>query len=90
MIQYCLLDPKAPPPSRATDQSAGIDLFQPETVVLLPGEKGTIDLGLKLKIPDNIGGILLLRSWAAKRYRVHLHTGVIGTALACLCALALF
>ncbi len=78
MIEFQLVHPKATAPSRGTPASPGIDLFLPETVDLLPTERATIDLGIRVKLPPGVVGLLLLRAWVARRHKLRLHCGVIG------------
>ena len=78
MIEFCLSDPQTLPPRRATSQSAGVDLFMPESVTILPTEKCAIDLGIVVKLPIGTVGLLTLRSSAAKAHRIDCHLGVIG------------
>lgn len=59
----------APDPSRAHDTDAGLDLYVPEGqgCLVRPGAVYTIDLGIRLAIPDGYYGQLVLRSSAGKK-----------------------
>ena len=84
MIQYALTDPKGKPPARGTPTSAGIDIFMPESVELLPREKGTVDLGVASQLPPDVCGLLVLRSWAAQAHNLRIHFGLIGKLTTCM------
>lgn len=58
-----------PDPVRAHDTDAGLDLSVPEgqSCLVRPGAVYTIDLGLRLAIPDGYYGQLTLRSSAGKK-----------------------
>lgn len=55
-------------PARAHDTDAGLDLYVPEggDIQVFPGAVHTIDLGVKIAIPDGYYGQLALRSSAGK------------------------
>lgn len=56
-------------PARAHDTDAGLDLYVPEGqgVLVRPGAVYTIDLGIRVAIPDGYYGQLTLRSSAGKK-----------------------
>lgn len=56
-------------PTRAHDADAGLDLYTPEGqgVLVRPGAAYTIDLGIRVAIPDGYYGQLTLRSSAGKK-----------------------
>lgn len=56
-------------PTRAHDTDAGLDLYVPEgqTCLARPGAVYTIDLGIRVAIPDGYYGQLTLRSSAGER-----------------------
>lgn len=56
-------------PSRAHDTDAGLDLYVPEGqgCLVRPGAVYTIDLGIRVAIPDGYYGQLVLRSSAGKK-----------------------
>lgn len=56
-------------PARAHDTDAGLDLYVPEGqgVLVRPGAVYTIDLGVRVAIPDGYYGQLTLRSSAGKK-----------------------
>ena len=57
-----------PDPSRAHDTDAGLDLYVPEGqgVLVRPGAVYTVDLGVRVAIPEGYYGQLTLRSSAGK------------------------
>ena len=62
-IRVKLITEDATPPKRATDGSAGLDLYLSEDVVLLPGEPPKlVGTGVCVEIPTGYVGILALRS----------------------------
>lgn len=56
-------------PTRAHDTDAGLDLYVPEgqTCLVRRGAVYTIDLGIRVAIPDGYYGQLTLRSYAGKK-----------------------
>lgn len=64
-----LLNDKAQIPTRATDQSAGYDLYaaNEEPITIGPGENGTIPLGFATEMPVNMYGAIYARSGLASR-----------------------
>ena len=58
-----------PDPARAHDTDAGLDLYIPEGqgCLVRPGAVHTIDLGVRVAIPDGYYGQLFLRSSAGKK-----------------------
>jgi dUTP pyrophosphatase len=86
MIYFSLSDPKGTPPAKATEQSAGWDLYQQETVVIHTGEKLVLDLGVALILPEGVAGLLLPRSWVAESHKLAVHPGVVGKQGRCACA----
>lgn len=58
-----------PDPARAHDTDAGLDLYTPEGqgCLVRPGAVYTIDLGIRVAIPDSYYGQLTLRSSAGKK-----------------------
>ena len=59
-----LLNDKAQIPTRATDQSAGYDLYAANTapIIIGPGETVSIPLGFSTEIPINMYGAIYARS----------------------------
>lgn len=71
-----------PTPSRAHDTDAGLDLYVPEGqgCLVRAGAVYTIDLGVRLAIPDGYYGQLVLRSSAGKKGLTLPHgTGIIDS-----------
>lgn len=59
-IQLCFPDSKAP--KRATEGSAGYDVFADESITLYPGTKYKMPLGFMMEGPERHGALLLPRS----------------------------
>ena len=71
------LSPHAIVPRRATDGSAGYDLYAPLDMVKFRGI-GIVNTGIAIEIPDGYVGLVLPRSRISKA-GVHTHTGVIDS-----------
>jgi dUTP pyrophosphatase len=54
-------------PSRGTEDSAGLDMFITETVLLAPGETKKVKTGIAMEIPRGMYGMIRPRSSAFKR-----------------------
>jgi len=54
-------------PRRATNGSAGFDIYAPDPIVLLPGMPVKVETGLQLFVPDGLVGKLESRSSLAIR-----------------------
>jgi dUTPase len=78
MIYFNIVDPKGKPPTRTTTHSAGWDLYMPETVLLLPGERAVLDLGVSFRLPPDCAGLISLRPCVGGAHQIHLHPSVIG------------
>ena len=66
-------------PYRATEQSAGYDLFAAleEDITLFPGERTLIPTGLSIAIPDpHYGGFIFARSGLSSKKGIALSNGV--------------
>jgi len=57
-------------PTRATDGSAGWDLYSAENVYLGPGERKLVSCGIALEIPDGYSGNIRPRSGLAGKYGI--------------------
>jgi dUTP pyrophosphatase len=68
-IPFKLLTPTAKPPTRATEGSAGLDLYAdlPGLFLVKPGEPTAIPTGLALAIPEGYCGLIVGRSGLAKQ-----------------------
>ncbi len=76
-------------PSYAHKGDAGLDLFAPEDVVLLPNERKLIPLGIALEIPEGFVGLMWEKSGPACKHGIKSFGGVIdagyrGEVHACL------
>lgn len=49
-------------PKKGTKKAAGYDFFNPETVVINPGQIVNVKTGIKAKFPNDVGLLLLNRS----------------------------
>ncbi|MDB5204814.1 MAG: dut [Candidatus Taylorbacteria bacterium] len=85
------IHPDAKIPHYAHNDDAGFDLFTPETVTLLPGERKSIPLGLAMEIPAGHAGLLLEKSGLSHKhglksfgfvidagYRGEIHAGIMN------------
>lgn len=59
--------PDCMPPTRAHEQDAGLDLCAATQVMINPHETQKIPLGVKVAIPQNHVGLLVVRSSLGKR-----------------------
>jgi len=57
-------------PSRAYDGDAGLDLSACERVVLQPGERGMVNTGLAVAVPEGYAGFVQPRSGLASRHGI--------------------
>lgn len=64
-------------PTRATDGSAGYDIFCIERVDIPPGRQAVLPTGIAVAIPHGWYGRVAPRSGLATRYEVNVHAGVI-------------
>ena len=69
--------PEAIMPTRATDGSAGYDLYSVEKVTLWPNERKTISTGLRLTTPGGTYLRVAPRSGLAHKKGIHVMGGVI-------------
>ena len=71
------IHPDAKIPHFAHPGDAGMDLYVPETVHLLPGERKSIPLGLAFEIPDGYVGLMWDKSGLSHKHGVKTFGGVI-------------
>lgn len=75
-IGVYLQDPNAILPKRATEGSAGFDIYTPKDFDISPGEIVMVDTGLVFHIPPGWSGLLFARSGLASKRGISLATGV--------------
>ena len=73
------LHPDAEIPHFANPGDAGMDLYVPERVTLMPGERKTVDLGLALEIPDGYVGLMFDKSGPSHLHGIKTFGGVIDS-----------
>ncbi len=66
-------------PTRATEGSAGYDLYACEAGHLAPGAHGLIPIGVAVEIPFGWYGRIAPRSGLAVRYGINVHAGVVDS-----------
>ncbi len=76
-IKIKKLHPDAKIPVFAHAGDAGLDLYVPEAVHLLPGERKSIPLGLAFEIPDGYVGLMWDKSGLSHKHGVKTFGGVI-------------
>ena len=78
-LRYKLLRSDAKPPMKATEGSAGFDLFAAEACCIPSSEVGLIKTGLALACPNGTYGKISDRSSIACRHNLHVLAGVIDS-----------
>ena len=76
-IRVALCHPKAKLPTRGSPQSAGLDLYAAEDVLLNAGRMACIETGIKIALPENFYGRVAPRSGLAFRHQIDVFAGVI-------------
>lgn len=76
-LSFKKLDQNAVLPERASQYSAGLDLYSIETVSLQPGERRLIRTGLAVAIPEGFYGRVAPRSGLAVKKGIDVLAGVI-------------
>lgn len=71
------LTPHALLPSRATEGSAGFDIYSAEGYVLTPGHRVVVSTGIQVKFPEGTYGRVAPRSGIAIRHGVDVGAGVV-------------
>jgi len=79
MIQFQLLHNYATEPTRATDGSAGFDLYATDNHMVWPGARVKIPTGVKMAIPDGYAGFVWPRSGMAVRHGFDILAGLIDS-----------
>ena len=64
-------------PRRATDGSAGYDLFSCDPVTIEPGDLACVPTGIAIKVPFGTYGRIAPRSGITVKHNVHVGAGVI-------------
>jgi dUTP pyrophosphatase len=78
-IKVKKLHPDARIPDFAHPGDAGMDLYVPEAVDLLPGERKTIPLGLAFEIPFGYVGLMWDKSGLSHKFGIKSYGGVIDS-----------
>lgn len=71
-VSFRQLRPEARVPTRAYSGDAGYDLAAAEEVVLAPGERAVVGIGIAIATPDGYAGLVLPRSGLAVRHGISL------------------
>jgi dUTP diphosphatase len=71
-LEVKLLHPQARVPARAHPEDAGADLFAVESVVIPPGERRDVGIGVAIAIPEGYGGFVQPRSGLAFKHGIML------------------
>ncbi len=66
-------------PAYAHPGDAGLDLYVPERVTFLPGERKSVGLGLAIEIPDGYVALLWDKSGLSHRHGIKTFGGVIDS-----------
>ena len=74
-----LLDTDATVPCKAHKEDAGFDLYTPVGFTLEPHEQKTLDIGVKLQIPNGFYGQISSKSGIATKKQVTSRAGVIDS-----------
>ncbi len=73
------LHPNAKIPSYAHYGDAGFDIFVPEQVIMEPGDRKTIPLGIAMEIPDGYVGLMFDKSSLSHKYGLKTFGNVIDS-----------
>lgn len=79
MIKIKLLHNYATEPTRATDGSAGFDLYATDNHTVWPGARVKIPTGISMAIPEGYAGFIWPRSGMAVKYGFDTHAGLIDS-----------
>jgi dUTP pyrophosphatase len=69
-LRFLRLDPAASLPAPRHEGDAGLDLASVEEVVLAPGERALVGVGLAVEIPPGHCGLVIPRSGLAARHGI--------------------
>ena len=76
-VEFILIRKTAQIPARATKQGAGFDLYSPDAFTLFAGQRKTVPLGFKIKLPQGHMAEFRDRSGLAHRNGLHVLAGII-------------
>lgn len=79
MIQFKLLHNYATEPTRATDGSAGFDLYATDNHDVWPGARVKIPTGVQMDIPEGYAGFIWPRSGMAVKHGFDILAGLIDS-----------
>lgn len=79
MIKFKLMHNYATEPTRATDGSAGFDLYATDNHVVYPGARVKIPTGVQMDIPDGYAGFIWPRSGMAVKHGFDILAGLIDS-----------
>lgn len=77
-LKFLKMDENAVLPRRATEGSAGYDLYAclTEPVTIGPGERAVLRTGLGVALPENTAGMIFTRSGLGIKHGIHVTNGV--------------
>lgn len=79
MIKFKLLNDNAKLPMRATEGSAGFDLYATEHCIIWPFAQVKIPTGIACSIPEGHAGFVWPRSGLAVKHGLNIHAGLIDS-----------
>lgn len=79
MIKFKLMHNYATEPTRATDGSAGFDLYATDNHVVYPGARVKIPTGVQMDIPNGYAGFIWPRSGMAVKHGFDILAGLIDS-----------
>lgn len=79
MIQVELVSEDATIPTRATDGSAGLDMYACQSAVIEAGKRTLVDTGVSIAIPHGYVGLIWPRSGLALKNGLDVGAGVIDS-----------
>jgi dUTP pyrophosphatase len=66
-------------PTKATPGSAGFDLYSAEDVVISPGNRAKVNVGIRIAVPEGCYGRIAPRSGLAYKHFIDVGAGVIDS-----------
>ena len=79
MIKFKLIHNYATQPSRATDGSAGFDLYATDNHTVWPGARVKMPTGVQMEIPEGYAGFVWPRSGMAVKHGFDILAGLIDS-----------